>query len=204
MTVFSSVLIFFIMSIERCISIYKPLWHRANIRSDHLWKAVYIAWIIALILPVVRMCLYLPFTEHQRARNYTSFGRYYPFALGLILILLITIITVVFIVTLLKAFRLTLLNRKKQIKLVSMLLVMFLLFLVTSAAMAVSGIITIRRSSLYDRLYDRSIYSHYYMARFQTAATVFACTSVVNPTLTLYLKRDFRFQASRIEPKPVE
>ena len=198
MTSASSILIYLLMSIERYISIYKPLWHRANIRTDHLWKAVCGAWLLAIISSVVPICVYLYFTEYQRTRFYKSFYRYYQFVLSLVMLLLIATITVVFIATLVKAFRSKTMDRKKQIKLLSMLLIMFLLFLVTFAAIAVSGI----SSSNSSISKSRQLRSHY-IARTQMAVTIFACTAVVDPTLTLYLKRDFRFRTPRVEPKPV-
>ena len=52
LTLVSSMALFAVISIERFLSIYKPLWSKIYVQKRHLWRAVCLAWSVALFLVV--------------------------------------------------------------------------------------------------------------------------------------------------------
>ena len=137
LTASSSVFIYVIISIERFLSIYRPLWHRVSVRSELLWRAVRVAWLLAMAISILRLCLMLSIDANQRK----TFSKYYDGVLIRSLIALIAIITVIFVITLIKALKSTNVNKKKQIKLISTSLLMFILFLPTFSEIVAFGMV---------------------------------------------------------------
>ena len=196
LTVSSSILLYLIIAIERCLSIYRPLWHRAHLRREHLWKAVCVAWSLTLVVTIVPLCILfsLPVSGSERWMIFA----YYEFALIVILLLLVAFITIVLLASFVKALQSVMIHPgqpvqdnlygKKHLKMISTFIIMYFAFLMTFVPVVVAA----RNGTPHHSAYN------------QTAITVFTSTSVVNAFLTMYLKKDFRFTSQRVEPDAAE
>ena len=58
LTITSSVLLFLVIAFDRFMAIFKPFWHRANVRKRHIWISVLVIWLVALIFTVIPVWMY--------------------------------------------------------------------------------------------------------------------------------------------------
>ena len=164
----SSVKVYFIVAFERWLAILKPLWHHANARKRHIWRAVMGAWFIsfASFIPII-------FLSHQNHQMYVE-------CMQVVLVLVMVVITTVFFVTWYKALKEVRRNHqlgrstvsaRKELHLTILFAAMYFLFLLAYLPLAVADLTnpTIRIYIL-----------------------LFNLTALINPILTLTLKKDFK------------
>ena len=118
LTIFLSLFIFTIISIERCISLWKPLWHRVYVLKRHIWFSIMISWLVSSLLTAT-----VPNDLNSK----------YTIALAVVAILMILITSCAFLLTFLKAFKSLQENTsiKKQLRLTGMFSAMFLVFIIS-------------------------------------------------------------------------
>ena len=75
LSVSSTVLLFGIISIERFLSIYLPLWHMIYVQKHHLWYAVLSVWfIVILIIAAIILTMFHESTS-EGWKNFCSVGQ---------------------------------------------------------------------------------------------------------------------------------
>ena len=170
----SSVMIYLVIASERWIAIVKPLWYHARLRKRHLWRAVMTTWLISFTASVLVLFV-----------NETFTYAFYFRAMQGTMVLLIMIITLLFALTFYKALKEIRRRRKlkknfnktrKEFRLTKVFLMMYSLFLVTFIPLAVLN-------------------PNEKNPRRRIKFLFFTLTAMINPLLTLTLKRDFRLQS---------
>ena len=188
LTIASSVILFFIIALDRFIAIHNPLWHRANVNKKHIWAGIVGAWLVAIALTITSIAI------HQEGLDLESpFGKFLIVLLGI----LITLVTVLHVCTFIKAFKSFYWNPdvstnqiwkhpKKQFRLVLMFIIMYCIFSVGFFPLMISF---------------ASKEGHSFELKSQIIFSLFIAISVLNPLLTLCLKSQFRITcaASRNE-----
>ena len=181
LTASSSICLYIIITIDRFLSIYWPFQHIAKIHSRHLWTATSLQWLLSIVLTTIS--LIGMFTRGVKAR--WRFLRSYRYVLVVALLILVVLISVSMIACFFKALysirmqhqrRSENIQNRKRFKLMSVFLVMYLVFLATFTPIAVSALIG----------------SRMYNALNQTIITLFTFSSVLNASLTMYFRREFR------------
>ena len=185
----SSTAIFAIISIDRLISVQKPFWHRVNVQKRHLWKAVVFAWFMSLMLAAAWIIIvYLPVkTKRQIAVKYNE-------VFGYIKIVVMITVTLTFVVNFIKAVRSVRsqqnqaatdrIRTRKQFRLT---LIFFTMFMFYVLAFLPGSYLTANKVCTQD--------SHYNVCM-QTIVCAFILSSIFNPVLTLYFKKEFRWRSS--------
>ena len=177
LSIASSLFIFLIIASERYLSIVKPLWHRLKLRRARIWKSIGIVWLLATTYAVVAFFLYL---KNYNGEHETLF--YYTKALQAKCGLLILTVTVIFTLTFCKAIAsirgqnlsgAVLSRKKKDFKLTATFTVMYVSFFLCFIPMI---FVDASKKSPKNRL----------------KILCFSLTSVINPVLTLKLRKDFR------------
>ena len=181
LTASTSIFLYIVITVDRFLSIYLPLWHLANIHPRHLWRATALQWLLSIIFTAISLALM--FSMSVKAR--WQFLRSYRDVFVVVLIVLVALISLTMIACFCKALYSLHLHHqqrdedvqdKKRFQLMSVFLVMYVVFLATFIPIAVSAFIG-------SRLYN---------AQNQTIITIFTFSSVLNASLTMYYRREFR------------
>ena len=177
LSIASSLFIFLIIAFERYLSIVKPFWHRVHLRKTRIWRSIITIWLIAVTFAIIAFCLYLKSYngEADMLISYTN-------ALQVISGLLITTVTVLFTLTFSKALvsirrndlsGAVLTRKKKEFTLTATFTVMYVSFLICFIPLV---FLDAAEKSPKNRL----------------KILCFSFTSIINPILTLKLRREFR------------
>ena len=169
LTLFSSLCLYLIIALERFLSTHNPLWHRVNVRKKHIWVSVTTAWLLSIFITTMYIICSLCTTVF--------------FMIFILLSITVAMITLLFIITFIKAFR-AVSNRpsnstqlsivsKKQFQSTIVSFIMFLAFAVVYSPLIVLLIYSIRD---------------------EITLTLLMLTSILNPLLTLYFKKEFRLR----------
>ena len=192
-THFSSVFLFAAIALERFLSIYRPVWHRACLRRKHTVVVAVMVWCIAILIGLCEIMIHF----YSRDHIYTYYN-----VTNISLIVLVAFVTLLSTATLVKALctikspnsksrRLSEskgLNRsttnntikfylKKQFRLARILFLMFLAFAVVVIPLTI--FIHIGKIGL---LWG------------EIMNCLLMLTSIFNPSLTIYVKKDFRLK----------
>ena len=183
LTVSSSIFIFTLIAAERYLSVTKPLWHKATVCKKHIWITILISWILSFTLAGIRV-----YTTLVRQSHVYVYDIFYLVFLLCMSVILIFIVTVLFILTFLAARRSLScapsestdfeLIVKQKVRLTKMFLLMFIAFIfsfVPIPFIMVKG-------------------GHYQCVLMQILLLPICLTSVFNPGLILYLKKEFRIR----------
>ena len=183
----SSVMIYTLIASERCLATIRPLWHRANIRVSHLWRATWLIWLLAVVGSVLNSLSYAVFKMWEISLcMYTCLG---------LMIIAVTFTQSLTFYKALQAVRQTgkiqrtestrqnqgNIRNRKQFRLVVIVLVMYIFFLL--------GFIPILAL-------DPDREDHHPTAKIMYL--LFQLTSVINPCLTLGMKEDFKIASKKL------
>ena len=172
----SSVFIFLIIAFERYLSVAKAIWHRANLRKTHIRRSMMTSWLLATFFAVVAFYLYLKSYNGEKEIFF-----YYTKALQALVAVLILVVTILFTLTFYKALtniRGTTLSgavqirRKKEFHITATFTVMYVAFLICFIPLV---FVDASKKSPKNRL----------------KILCFSLTSVINPILTLKLRKEF-------------
>ena len=163
----SSVYVYFVAALERWLAITKPLWHHANVRKRHIWRAIMGAWFISVgsSIPALFESSYLIHVKCMRA----------------LLIAVMIVITTLFFITWYKALKQVRKNQKlkrntnnakRELHLTMLFVAMYFLFLLAYLPLTVAD------PTLSPTLLIKII--------------LFNLTAMINPIFTLTLKEDFK------------
>ena len=165
----SSILIYSVAAFERWLSIATPLWHRVNLKTQHIWNAVRVIWLISIgsSLPAI-------FVDK-------TYVIYYRSMQGL-MVLFVVAISILFITTWYKAIVEVRRHHQlgsdsngvtKELQITKIFALMYLLFIMnfTPLATANPNIMSPER---------------------RIKILLFELSTMINPILTMTLKRDFR------------
>ena len=106
LTLFSSLLLYLIIAVERFLAICFPLWHRVHAQRKHVWISVAIIWCVSTLMATCRS-LYGLYASTSRGPIPNGVIEMVPIVYQIFkisFITLLTIITLLFIITFLKAF----------------------------------------------------------------------------------------------------
>ena len=170
----SSLCIFLVIAFERYLAIAKPIWHRVNLREKHIWRLNVITWAIAMITAAIA-CSLLSNGEIAIFFNYLKVSQ-------AIDIIQIVIITILFVLTFYKALTyirrrnisgIVLFQKRKELHLTAIFSLMYILFILCFFPLTIGNAFT---KSPENRL----------------KILGFSLTSIINPILTLKLRKGFR------------
>ena len=187
-SVFSSALLHNIIAVERCLSIYFPLWHKVYLLKKHLWIAVIILWIVSIVIGICNFIIEI------LTLNHTIFSWFVTISICSSIV----ITTITFIATFIKAFvsikssqtrsiSNSNTNWKKQLRLTAIFFVMFTGYIIVYIPW--TAIAFILKSSPTSGVVELGI-----------MRICFLLTSVINPVITLCFKRQFRPCQPNAEP----
>ena len=185
LTVSSSISLHGIISIERLLALFTPLWHRSYLLKRYLWRAVGGVWSLALLLTSVDIFIILYYVD--RTGNWKK-SRKFNFAMCILLGSSMIIVIVIFLLNFTKAFisirfisnqsRSDQVQAKKQFRLTMIFLTMFVFFFLTFGPI----MYTMTRKKC----------KKHHSVCMQTFICAFTLSSVFNPLLTLCLQKKFR------------
>ena len=195
LSVVSSVLLFAVISIERFLSIFMPLWHRIHIQRHHLWYTVLSAWVIVTLMTTAIIATMFHESTSEKWEKFEDLVKY-NFALGVIVVFMMFMITIVFSLNFFQALKSLRsqsiqttsdqIRSKKQFRLTLIFLMMFIVFVLTF----IPGVYAAQTKLCYS--HSHSLFN----VCNQTFICTFILTSIYNPILTLCLKREFRWQST--------
>ena len=182
-SIMSSLLLYAIIAIERFLCIYFPLWHRVRLTKRHIWNCVVIIWLVSIVLGVCYSVILFSLSDNT-----------VPYVLIYILgTTLVVIITILFIATFIRAFlslrshqvNSATQNRhasfRKQLRLTGIFSIMFFIFAIVYIPITV--------------VYNSSAKNYLLI---QVMFTLLLITSVLDATLTIIFKKQFRVR----QPQP--
>ena len=170
----SSLLMFLIIAYERCLAILKPLWHRVKFRKAHIRRLITVSWLIAVLEAAIACYLYLD--------DENEILSYYLQTCQVIDYVQIFTITVLFGLTFYKALvsirghdlsSVALSQKKKEFHLTLTFIIMYISFILCFLPLAVGDSLTKSPEN------GLKIF-------------VFSFTSIVNPLLTLKVRKELR------------
>ena len=183
----SNIFLFVVIATERFLSLYKPIWHRSNVNSRIVWKAIAVAWFVSLLLTAVVPITQHPSNQEERDQQFYLYRLFLFALLGVLLILITTLHVWSFVLayravyTRERTSQQHFLQSKKQLRLLLIFIAMYIAFLVAFVTLQVMAILD----------------SIYFSIQNQVLLCVFTTTSLLNPVITLCLKPAFRLQFSK-------
>ena len=169
----SSVLIYTVAVFERWLSIAKPIWHHVNVKTKHIWRAVMVSWLISL-----GMSLQAIFVDETPAETYAI---YYKAMQG-IMVVFMAAITILFITTWYTALVEVRRHRqlrsdsnrvKTELRITKIFAIMYTLFVMAFIPLA-------------------TIHQNIMSPVRRIKILLFTLSAMVNPMLTLTLRRDYK------------
>ena len=183
----SSVMIYTLIASERCLATIKPLWHRANVRVGHIWKGTWVIWLLSLAGSVLTILFFEVFKMEEMVLSmYVCLG---------VMVILVTFTLSLTFYKALQAVRhagkirrtgsmrqnQNNINNRKQLRLGVILLIMYIFFLL--------GFIPVLSLDPVKGDYHPTAKIMYLL---------FQLTSILNPSLTLTLKDDFKIKWKKV------
>ena len=169
-TLFSSILLYAVIALERFLAITYPLRHRVHVRKKHIWLAVVISWLITTIVSVLNIL-------------FESMVRF------TIMSLIILINIILFVATFIKAKYSTHLqagesnqlniNFKKQLRLTMVFFAMFMAFTIVYIPLLTCSLLGVLKHEVSIIWYE-------------AINSLLLLTSVLNPILTITFKKELR------------
>ena len=175
----SSIWLFSMIAAERFISLYKPVWHRQNINTRKIWKIAAAALAFSVITTVVTV-------STEKYHHSDMFVR----LLQALLCLFFLLVTILYAWSFKIAYQSVCNQReasqdnvrlKKELRMVSLFVSMYFIFIIGLTPL----LLTVAMSD------------EFYNVRTQLNLSIFTLTSVFNPLLTLWLKKEFRCKICR-------
>ena len=195
LTASSSIGLFTVISVEMFLSLYMPFWHRSNVLTRHLWRAVVFVWSLALLLTIVPIIILFRYDDESKGLKELA---NYEFYVGLSVGVFIMVVTMLFALNFIKAFKSIRSNpiraaqdqrgqrdhirNKKEFRVTLIFLAMFVIFLLTFLP------------AVYAEMTKFCPIFHSVCT--QTFNCTFIVASVFNPLLVLCLKKEFRWKAT--------
>ena len=170
MTLFSSILLYAVIALERFLAIAYPLWHRVHVSKKHIWIAVLSSWIITIVLSV--------------------FNQLFKTLMRFILMSLMIVINIIlFVATFIKAKYSTNLqpgesnqlsiSLRKQFRLTMVFFAMFMAFIIVYIPLLTCFVL---------RMFNHDVGIIWY----EVINSLLLLTSVLNPSLTISFKKELR------------
>ena len=176
----SSMWLFLIIAGERFISLHKPIWHRLNICSRHIWIVAAVASMLSIVTS----------TAAAATLHFQHYDTVYVYLLKAALCFFFLVVTILYAWSFKIAYKSKYtgaeanqesLQSKKEFRLVLLFISMYFIFII----------------SLVSLLFTAAMDDDFYNVHTQVNLLIFTMTSLFNPLLTLWLKKDFRITLCR-------
>ena len=168
-SIVSSVLIYTVAALERWMSIAKPIWHHVNVKPKHAWRAVVVCWLISIgsSLPSI-------FVDETYVIYYRSMqGIMVVFMVAISLLFITTWYTALLEVRRHRQRKCDSTRVKSELGITKIFAIMLLLFIMAFTPLATAN-------------------PNMKNPERRIKILLFALSTMVNPMLTLTLKRDFK------------
>ena len=188
LTVASSVNLFLVIALERFLALYKPFWHKVNIKKSCIYKCVLVVWLWAAFVFVFDLSTII-------CGDWEVYS-YFQLAIYIALGVWIPLISILFLLTFIKAFRairsrvtqqqhqkqqlaeVEHIKAKIQFKLTMIFLTMFLCFIAGFTFILVGAFPNIPKETFLAKVF----------------LSLFNLTSIFNPIWAMFQKKEFRLR----------